>query len=388
MEALSVQLLQRLILAGAILCSCAWSDAIALDSERALSRSLRAELEKQAAEDSFSGAVLIAKDGRPLFQAAYGAADRERKVPNTVDTKFRFGSMGKMFTAVAIGQLVQAGKIGLQEPLGKYLPDYPNHDVAKVTIHQLLTHTGGTGDVFGPEFFERRTQLRELADYIDVFGGRGLKFPPGSRHEYSNYGYVLLGRVIEVVSGKKYDAFVRDNIFTPLGMSSTDNLPEDQHVEKLAIPYSHGNAPAPERKLHSAAESLPYRGTSAGGGYSTVGDLLKFANALMSNKLLDVQHTDLVTTGKVDAPRPGAKYAYGFEDEMTPSGARRIGHGGGAPGMNGILSIFPSSGYVIVVLANRDPPVAREIENFIGDRVFETGTRSRTADPDRRVSNR
>ena len=145
-------------------------------------KALSARADKLAGEDEFSGAVLVAKDDRVLFSHAYGLADRNRRIPNTIRTRFRIGSMNKMFTAVAILQLVEAGKVKLTAPLGTYLPDYPNRDVAtKVTIHQLLTHTGGTGDIFGPDFDAHRNELRTLADYVKLYGKRGPEFEPGSQ---------------------------------------------------------------------------------------------------------------------------------------------------------------------------------------------------------------
>jgi D-alanyl-D-alanine carboxypeptidase len=349
---------------------------------------LKAELTKRAAEDRFSGAVLIAKDGKPIFQEACGYADREHKALNTVDTRFRFGSMGKMFTAVAILQLAQAGKIKLDDPIGKYLSDYPNKDVAeKVTIHHLLTHTGGTGNIFGPEF--DGSKLKDLKDYVAIAGNRAPEFEPGTKHAYSNYGFILLGRIIELTSGQSYYDYTREHIFEPAGMKSTGNNPEDQHEPGLSIGYTTArparllpppgeNQPNAQRAgrattaaaaapLRSNATELPYRGTSAGGGYSTVGDFLKFANALAAHELLDAHYTELLTTGKV--PGPIGKYAYGFEDQTSPDGVRRIGHGGGFPGMNGSLSIFLDSHYVVVVLANVDPPAATEIDRFISERL-------------------
>jgi CubicO group peptidase (beta-lactamase class C family) len=325
---------------------------------------LKSELERRAAEDRFSGTVLIARSGKPIFQAAYGDANREREIPMPLDTKIRFGSMGKMFTGVAILQLVQAGTVRLDDPLSNYLPDYPNPEVAAVTIHQLLTHTGGTGDIFGPEFDAHRLELRELQDYIDLYGSRGLRFPPGSTFEYSNYGYVLLGRVIERVSGQSYYDYVREHIFTPARMKSTDNLPEEWHVPNLAIPYTRWNESG---TLQSAEDRLPYRGNSAGGGYSTVRDFLKFVHALTSFRLLTPYYTDLAITGKVATPGP-VRYAYGFEEITTPDGVRSFGNSGGAPGINGTLAVFPASGYVVVVLANLDPPAAQEIDFFIRTR--------------------
>jgi len=328
------------------------------------------ELARRAADGSFSGAVSVSKGGELQYSAARGEA-LSGQSPNTLDTRFRFGSMGKMFTAVAIAQLEQAGKLSFDDPLGKYLKDYPNAEVAKVTLHQLLTHTGGTGDIFGPEFVEKRGQLKELRDYVALYGPRAPRFPPGSRHEYSNYGFILLGRVIEEVSGLDYHRYVREHIFLPSGMTSTDNLPENSQVRGLAVPYSSG----PDGRLRSAADTLPWRGTSAGGGYSTVGDLQKFARALLAHRLLDAEHTTRVLSGKVDTPRRGLRYAYGFEDAELPNGLHRVGHGGGAPGMNGVLAIYPEAGYVVVVLANRDPPAAMTIDRFIADRVVAAAER-------------
>ena len=134
-------------------------------------------LRKRASADQFSGAALVAKDGKVLFNGAYGLADRERGIANTLETRFRIGSMNKMFTAVATLQLVEAGKLALDDPVDKHLRDYPNKEIAsKVTIRHLLTHTGGTGDIFGPEFDRNRLQLREHSDYVRLYGSR----PPNS----------------------------------------------------------------------------------------------------------------------------------------------------------------------------------------------------------------
>ena len=332
-------------------------------SETELITAVRKKLDDEVAADRFSGAALIARNGKPVFAQAYGLADREKKTPNTLKTRFRIGSMNKMFTAVATLQLVQSGKLDLKAPFGKYLTDYPNKDVAsKVTIEQLLSHTGGTGDIFGPEFDKRRLELKTLRDYVSLYGQRALQFEPGSRWQYSNYGFLLLGVLIEQVSGQSYYDYVRDHIFKTAGMTATASDPEDQTVSDRSVGYTKfgGDSWRPN------TDTLPYRGTSAGGGYSTVEDLLRFATALQANKLLNAQYTELLTTGKVDAG--GGKYAFGFQDKVV-NGARCFGHGGGAPGMNGALDICPGPGYVIAVLANMDPPAAGRISDFISNRL-------------------
>ena len=329
-----------------------------------LTAALREKLQNDAAADRFAGAVVVAHDGKPVFAQAYGLADREHKIPNTVQTRFRVGSMNKMFTAVATLQLVQAGKLNLDDPLGKYLTGYPNKDVAaKVTIHQLLTHTGGTGDIFGPEFDAHRLELRTPDDYVNLFGKRGLDFEPGSRWAYSNYGFILLGAIIEKASGESYYDYVREHIYDPAGMTSTGSEPENQTVENLSVGYTGMSG-----TLQPNTDTLPFRGSPAGGGYSTVEDLLRFANALRQHKLLDAHHLELLTVGKVDVPGTGRRYAYGFGDHVI-NGMRCFGHNGGAPGMNGDLEVCADGRYVVAVLSNRDPDAAQKLSDFITNRL-------------------
>jgi CubicO group peptidase (beta-lactamase class C family) len=177
---------------------------------------------------------------------------------------------------------------------------------------------------------------------------------------------LLLGVVIERVSGVSYYDYVRDNVYVPAGMTRTASLPEDDAVSGRAIGYMRRDG-----VWTPNTDTLPYRGTSAGGGYSTVEDLVRFAAALRANRLLNAQYTDLLTTGKVETDG-NRKYAYGFEDTVV-QGVRSFGHGGGAPGMNGDLRIYPQSGYVIAVLSNLDPPAAGRVSQFIGDRLPSAG---------------
>jgi D-alanyl-D-alanine carboxypeptidase len=316
---------------------------------------LSAHAAERARAGEFAGAVLVARHGKVLLKDAWGRADRKAGVANTPATRFRIGSMNKMFTAVATLQLIQARKLALEDPIGKHLPGYPNKQVAaKVTVRHLLTHTGGTGDIFGPEFDQHRLQLREHRDYLKLYGRRGLTQEPGARFEYSNYGFVLLGALIEHVTGGSYDDYVRDHVFRPAGMRSTGALPEAVDVPDRAVGYMR---PSPGGAWEPNTDTLPWRGTAAGGGYSTVGDLLRFVQALTSRRLLS-------KATLAEATRPHQQqYGYGFDVQGQGSLAS-YGHGGGAPGMNGELRVFPELGYVVVSLSNLDPPAASELVEF------------------------
>jgi D-alanyl-D-alanine carboxypeptidase len=303
--------------------------------------------------DAFSGVILVAHNGKIVLEQAWGMADETTNVRNAVDTQFCIGSMNKMFTAVAILQLVREGKLELDRPIATYWPDYPNRDLAsRVTIRELLNHTGGSGDIFTPEYEAHRQETRTLADYVKLFGSRPVAFEPGSRMEYSNYGFILLGRIIELVSGEPYQKYVRERIYLPAGMLHTDSRPEADHVKGRAIGYTQG-----PNELVPNTDRMPWSGTSAGGGYSTVRDLFLFAEALQSGKLLSPELLREATQGSPMRP----DYGMGFY--VLPNGG--FGHGGGAPGINGELHILPQSGYVLVALVNRDPRMATNMVDFI-----------------------
>lgn len=321
-------------------------------SDEDLAKKAREHVMQMQGADAFSGAVLIAHKGKVVLDQAWGMADIARQIGNTTDTRFCLGSMNKMFTSVAILQLVGQGKLTLDKRIATYWPDYPNHDLAaRVTIRELLNHTGGTGDIFTPEYDAHRLETRTLADYVKLFGNRPVQFEPGTRMEYSNYGFILLGRIIELVSNQPYDGYVREHIFLPAGMLHTDSRPESDHVPGRAIGYIHAST-----GLAPNTSTMPWSGTSAGGGYSTVGDLLLFAEALQAGKLLDPALLKQATTG--DATHPD----YGMGFYVLPGGA--YGHGGGAPGINGELHILPRDGYVLVALANRDQHMASDMVDF------------------------
>jgi CubicO group peptidase (beta-lactamase class C family) len=268
--------------------------------------------------------------------------------------------MNKMFTAVATLQLVERGKLSLDDTIGKILPDYPNANVAsKVKVRHLLSHTGGTGDIFGPEFEAHRPELKTLQDYVKLYGARDLQFEPGSKWEYSNYGFVLLGVLIEKISGKSYYDFVAENIYRTAGMTSSGSEPESVAVANRSKGYMRDRF-----DIVSNEPTLPWRGTSAGGGYTTAADLMKFASALMSNKLLKAGTL-------AEATRPQfttGDYGFGFQ-VGPPDEVRTYGHGGGANGMNAILRVYPESGQSVIVLCNLDPPTASRIGDWLHARM-------------------
>jgi CubicO group peptidase (beta-lactamase class C family) len=319
----------------------------------------RREVEERSAADRFSGVVLVARGGKAVLQEARGFADVERRLPVTLETRFNLGSMNKMFTAVAVAQLAQAGKLKFTDTIGTHLPDYPNQDAAaRVTIHQLLTHTSGIGNIFGPAYQARRDSLERVADYMALFAAEPLRYEPGARWEYSNGGYIVLGAIVERVSGSSYDDYVRDHVFAPAGMKHTGAL------AKKALPPD--TAVGITKSRQSNFEHLPGRGSPAGGGYSTAADLLRFSEALLGHRLLSREYTDLLLGGKETTPR--GKYGYGFSERLV-AGKRVVGHNGGFPGVNGELHVLPATGDVVVVLSNYDPPAATELAEFIVERL-------------------
>ncbi|MGO3127031.1 MAG: serine hydrolase domain-containing protein [Luteimonas sp.] len=300
-----------------------------------------------AAADRFSGVLVIEQNGQRLYAKPFGLANREDDTPVQLDTPFLFASQGKMFTAVAVLQLVEAGKLGLDDPVGKFLTGYPNQDMATATIRQLLSHQGGTGDigVLQPDEGANRTWVRSIADLIKLNGDRAPAFPPGSAFEYSNYGFLLLGAVIEAVSGQSYYDYVAEHIFAPAGMTAT-HFPTLEQMADVARGYTQTD----DGTLVPSADQLPWRGTPAGGGVTTADDEVRFVEALKAGKLIPLPLLEEAIKQQTDW------YGYGFISS-GPDEFPHWGHGGGAPGNSAALSIYPSNDMTMVCLSNRDPPV-------------------------------
>jgi len=328
----------------------------ATDAEAALAADRL--LTEAAEKGDFSGVALLARGGVPFFRKAWGLADRERKIPNTVATKFNLGSINKIFTQVAIAQLAGAGKLSLADTIRKRLPSYRAPYADRVTIGQLVSMTSGMGDFFGPKFDATpKTRLRSLRDYLPLFEEDPLQFEPGKGRAYSNAGYVVLGLIVEAVSGEDYYRYVREHVFAPAGMTDTDSWATDDAVPNRAISYTREGGGGP----HPSSEAHPARGSSAGGGYSTAEDLLRFDVALRNGRLAPPEWTAWILE-RTDAPKPGSGLP-------THGG---LGIAGGSPGVNAALDMEIGGGATIVVLANADPPAAeraaRAIRGFLPSR--------------------
>lgn len=321
---------------------------IAGDDE--MGRALDAFARRMAEADNFSGTVLLARDGRTIFQGAYGLASREYGAANRVDTKISLGSINKMFTTVAILRLVDEGRLSLDDAVATHLPGVLRDDVARrVTIRHLLTHTSGLGDfLFTPEMVPlSRARFRTLADYAPRLADDTLDFAPGTDWSYSNTGFLVLGLLLEKVTGRDYHDHVRETIFAPLGMNDTDAYELDRVVPNLATGYDREFGPEGASWRNTWYEQVA-RGTSAGGGFSTVGDLLKFAEALRTNRLLKPETTRLMLSAKPDEMSP--QYGLGTQ-VFTPDG-RIVGHTGGGPGTASAVEIHLDGGYVAIALSN------------------------------------
>jgi CubicO group peptidase (beta-lactamase class C family) len=338
-------------------------DSVPADLDDAgIAQLLETRVGKRAADGRFSGALLVAHNGRPVFSRAYGIADRRSDAPNTLDTRFTLASMGKMFTATAIAQLVEQGKVALDSPIVRYLPDYPNQQFARqATVRHLLSHRSGLGSYWNSLYEQRRTTLTTVASHLPLFAGDPIAFSPGTQFRYSNAGFQVLGLIIERVSGQSYYDYVRDHIFVPAGMTSTGYYGPDGEVAGGAVGYSRSGPDAPWRDNLGMRE---IKGGPAGGGYSTVADLLRFAQGLTGARLMRPETLRLFTT----AASPAEAYGLGF-GTSNHHGHAGFGHNGGAPGMGNNMLVVPDLGYVTVILTNGDPPMMQAVDELVTEVV-------------------
>ncbi|MFQ5976844.1 MAG: serine hydrolase domain-containing protein [Candidatus Heimdallarchaeota archaeon] len=301
----------------------------------------------------FSGGVLIAKDGAPIFTQVVGDACKRYQVRNNLETKFCLASMNKIFTAIAIMQLYEQGKLDVNDVISKYIPRFPEAD--KITVHHLLTHTSGLGSYWNQKYEQSWAKLRTMDDFIELFAEEALLFPPGEKRHYSNAGFILLGKIIEVITGISYFEYVKQAIYEPADMINTDAFEMDKEVPNLAIGYTHYNSleefDPSENVWRNNLFRNPIKGGAAGGGYSTLEDLLKFATALQTGSVISQEHLNIATSPYGGTQHKG--YGYGIQISEL-NGFMCYGHGGGAEGIGTDLMIIPEAGITVVILTNYD----------------------------------
>ncbi len=324
--------------------------APALSAEQ-IGEQLGAYVDRLAKANAFSGTMLFAKDGGVLATRAVGIANRDFNAPVTIDTAFNLGSMNKMMTAVAVMQLVEAGKLSLDDPISKHLSDdwLPKVDKSKVTVKHLLTHSSGLGSYFNDTFFNSsRALYRKVNDYKALVKDEELAFTPGSESRYSNTGMLIAGAVIERASGQDYFDYIAEHVTGPAGMTRSGFFELDHVNPNLAVGYEKQSTAAGVEYTNNLYTHV-IRGGPAGGGYSTVTDLLRFDQALRAQKLVGKSSLEQLWSPHPEVGNP--QYGLGFGVARGPAG-REVGHGGGFEGISANLGMYLDAGYTVCVLSN------------------------------------
>jgi CubicO group peptidase (beta-lactamase class C family) len=304
----------------------------------------------------FSGSVLIARNGKVLVRRGYGEADREKHVGNRAQTQFRLGSLTKQFTAMAIFILQVQGKLNVRDRICTYFSPCPTR-WQQITIHHLLTHTSGMPDFTSfPDFKIIMRSPSSPTETIARFKDKPLAFQPGEKFSYSNSGYVVLGAIIEQASGKRYEAFLQENIFVPLQMVDSGY---DHNNGDLAVGYRN------QTDLVDFIDmSIPY---ASGGLYSTVEDLYRWDQALYTDKLIPKNLRDKMFTPFV--PLGGFGYGYGWA--IGKEGDRPVvSHIGGIKGFSSSIARYPNDKVVIIILGNREDVNSGDIGVQLAKIVF------------------
>ncbi|TXD70029.1 serine hydrolase [Aequorivita lipolytica] len=309
-------------------------------------------LNKYTEYGQFNGSVLVADNGKVIYKKGFGMANMEWDIPNAPDTKHRLGSITKQFTAMLIMQLVAEGKLDLQATVSKYLPDYSKVNGDKITIHQLLTHTSGTPNYTSfPKFFEEMSRNSFTpTEMVETFADSTLTFKPGAQFAYSNSGYILLGAIIEKVTGKSYETVLQEKIFDPLKMKDSGYDHHNTILKKRATGYEMKGS-TPENSPYIDM-STPY---AAGSLYSTVEDLYLWDQALYTQKLLPKKYMDMMYEKYI--PGFGQYYGYGWMIGTMPIGNTKdstqiIVHGGGINGFNTLITRMPQEKSTVILLNN------------------------------------
>lgn len=308
-------------------------------------------MRSHAAAEDFSGSVLVARDGRILYQHAFGYANLEWKIPNDLQTKFEIGSMTKQFTALLVLQLVNDARINLDGHLSDYLPYYRKDTGNRVTVRQLLSHTSGIPNFISmPGFLDgpaSRTTYR-VKDFAQRYCSGDLEFDPGTKFNYSNSGYFLLGAVLEQVSGISYEQLLKDRILTPLGMNDSGYARSDTIILHRASGYERSSNGLQNARFYDM--SIPF---AAGAMYSTVGDLFLWDQALYGERLLPANLRELLFKPNLE------NYGFGWGILIPALGFPNAGetvlmHGGAIFGFQSVIERIPKRNELIVLLDNTD----------------------------------
>jgi len=330
---------------------------------------IEALVKRHAELDLFSGTVVVADHGKIVYSGAYGDANKDHRIPNRLNTSYNIGSIGKTFTGVAIMQLVEAGKLRLDDKLSRFLPEFPFPEKDTITIQQLLNHSSGLGDYMEHEDYPRRmASIETIADILPLIYTQKPMFAPGERFGYSNSGMVVLGAIIEKVSGLSYPDYLQKRIFQPAGMTGSRLARESDVLANRSIGY----VMTPDRGHIANVRSI-MPASADGGLHTTALDLLRFDQALYDSKLLNPGSRQQMLTPVGPAPF----YASGWFTKDI-NGHRAVGHGGGAPGINAEFRRYLDDGYTLIVLSNYDmgaTPLTDEIEKVLFGMPYTLPTR-------------
>ena len=330
---------------------------------------VQALLDEEESADRFSGTLLIAQGDQPIFAEARGYAIHPQVLRNRPDTRFNIASVTKMLTAVAVVQLIARGKLDLHTAIAAYHPGLPYAE--QVTIHQLLTHTAGFDSYWNDAYRAARSSLRTIDGYLQLFANAPLEFSPGTRHHYGNAGYVILGALIEQVTGVSYYDHIEQEIFARVGMNDTAFYEMDIPIANCATGYTRQNwfGPVDGQRRHNQF-IYAVKGSPSEHCFSTVQDLFRFLEALQNEQLLDAEYRDLCFTPHVAGEQPGVSYGYGFHIIDDGRHGRVIGHGGRALGGDMFALVYRDLGYTIIVLSNYDRPSARAVVDRVADMLI------------------
>ena len=380
--------------------------------QNAVSAGIERCVRHRVTQTSFSGVISLAHNGAPSVVISNGVRSGPGSPPISGETRFNLGSASKMFTAVAVAQLVDAGRLAWTDPVGRYVTGL-TPEASAVTVQQLVTHTSGLGDFFQPQNMAAMMRARTASDLLPLIAGEVPAFAPGSRFAYSNSGFALLGILIERVTHQSYGDYLREHIFRPagmqhsgldprpletlaVGMTAMGTSPEGDHGPLLVAPPPKGGrgpggaggmvligpggahvSPGSGR-LRPAPGSTEGYGSPAGGLFSTAADMQSFFRALAANRLTFAQSTAALTSPQVVAApaaqgQPARTYGYGFGTGSV-AGHRWFGHNGGTLGANTELTVFPDDQWAVVVTSNRDPPSGTQMFRYVRDLLLHPQT--------------